>query len=61
MPYSVSCIRTKFGGEPVLQILNSEQEVIGYILYGDGSLDEHCQSYREAKACVDGLNGIQAT
>ncbi len=56
MAYSMSCVRTRLGGEPVLQILNPEGAVIGYILYGDGSNDQHRIAYREANACVAGLN-----
>jgi len=49
-PWSVSGVRarTRLGRETVLRIINSKDEVNVFVLYGDGSNEQHHQAYAEA-------------
>lgn len=56
---AVSGIRTRIGGEIVLQIVDeTEGKVWAWIPYSDKTDKQHIESYRDAQLFVDGYNNI---
>ena len=47
-PWSVSGVRVRVGGEPMLQI-GAGDKVYAYVLYGDGSNKQHIQAHADAR------------
>ncbi|KKL24024.1 hypothetical protein LCGC14_2419520 [marine sediment metagenome] len=48
-PWTVSGIRHKIGGEPVLSIYAPNGKTYVYVLYGNGSRKQHTTAYADAR------------
>jgi uncharacterized UPF0146 family protein len=47
-PWTVSCVRTRESGVPVLQILAADGKVYAHVLYSDRTTELHRASYADA-------------
>jgi hypothetical protein len=47
-PWRVSCVRTRLGGEPVLQIQAADEKTYALVFYSDKTPEQHRASYADA-------------
>ncbi len=55
-PWSVSGMRIKFGGVPVLSIFGPDDTTHVLVLYGDGSTEQHRAAHADANLIVTAVN-----
>ena len=48
-PFTISGVRTRLGGVPVLQILGADDKVWFYVPYSDRTTKDHADSYQDAR------------
>lgn len=47
-PWQASGVRTHLGGEPVLQLVDAKNRAFAYVLYGNGSTQDHLSAHADA-------------
>ena len=60
MPLSLSGVRSRFGGEPVLTLYGPDDKTYVFVLYGTGSVDDHDPAYATANSIENSRTDIRA-